>query len=218
MASVSARKLRQHPADKCHSSRMFVFTRGWHHGYEPFKSLGVDTFIIVSPGGNTLCTCDPELNSQVFRGSEFGKPVELLKVLNIFGPTMTGTEGEETRLYRKITAPFFGDRTMQKVWHKSIQGSAALLKVLTSYRSRNYIEDLRSVTARMTLHLLCQICLEQEADCLQELQLVGQIPSNHSLTYGQALQIVLEHMPILSAFPHYVLSISIVSTPPLSSS
>ena len=76
---------------------MFVFTRRWHHGFEPFKSLGVDTFIIVSPGGNTLCTCDPELNSQVLGGGEFGKLVKLLKVLNIYGPTMTGTEGEETR-------------------------------------------------------------------------------------------------------------------------
>ena len=43
------------------------------------------------------------------------KPQELIKQLNFFGPTITGTDGEEARLYRKITTPFFNEKTLQNV-------------------------------------------------------------------------------------------------------
>src|SRR5688572_17614577 len=30
---------------------LLLFNEYWHNGYEPFKKLGVDTFLAVSPGG-----------------------------------------------------------------------------------------------------------------------------------------------------------------------
>ncbi|MCJ1344328.1 hypothetical protein MMC31_002531 [Peltigera leucophlebia] len=93
---------------------LLTFTRGWHYGYEPFRKIGTDTFIVVSPTQNVLYICDPNVITQLFRGNTFGKPTGLLKMLNIFGPTLTGTDGDEARQYRKITAPFFNEQTLRQ--------------------------------------------------------------------------------------------------------
>ena len=57
--------------------------------------LGTDTYIVVSPSQNTLITCEPEAVNQILRGKGFDKPAELIKLLNVFGPTITGAENKE---------------------------------------------------------------------------------------------------------------------------
>lgn len=91
---------------------LLVFNDGWHNGYEPFEQVGSDTFLTVASGGIILYTCDADVSSQLFRNSQLGKPAHLMSLLEIFGPTITSTDGAESRLYRRITAPFFSEGTM----------------------------------------------------------------------------------------------------------
>lgn len=107
------------------SDRFLLFGRGWNQGYTPFKIAGVDTFVAVSPTRNVIHNCDPEISTEIFRRSEFGKPVELIALLNIFGPGLTGSDGAEGRLYRKITAPFFNEQTLARVWRVSLDSADA---------------------------------------------------------------------------------------------
>lgn len=51
-------------------------------------------------------------------------------MLNIFGPTLTGTDGDEARQYRKITAPFFNEQTLRQVWINSVNNIETTLKLL----------------------------------------------------------------------------------------
>ncbi len=41
--------------------------------------------LLVSPGGNILMTCNPTAAHQILRDESYGKPAELLSLLNIFG-------------------------------------------------------------------------------------------------------------------------------------
>ncbi len=181
--------------------RFLQFNRSWHYGYKPFKEFGADTIMIVTPSGNILITCDPEAAGQLFRNKSLGKPAELMGILNVFGPTITGTDGQEARLYRKITSPFFNEETMYRVWEKSVSSAEALLHVIQGHN-----EELRPVLARMTLHLLNAVCFGCEQDCLDELQLRGHIPSGCKLSCSEAMAAMLEHLPTVFFTPSIVLS------------
>lgn len=160
---------------------------------------------MVSSSHNVLHTCDPEVSTQFFRSSAFGKPAELLGILNIFGPTMTGTEGPETRLYRRITAPFFNEQTLNQVWQKSISNTGTLLKVLLRDDAPGYNKELRPTLARLTLHLLNAVCYERDEDCLDELLFTEQVPPGHELSYSQAMHGVLDSFITIYATPRIIL-------------
>ena len=181
--------------------RFIVFHNVWHDGYVPFSNVGVDSLMIVSPNNNILVTGDPNAAHQIFQNSAFGKPRELLGMLNIFGPTLTGTDGPEARLYRKLTAPFFNQTTMNKVWMTSLGSAKVLAKLL---EGRN--EQLRPLLARSTLHIVNTICFESGHDCLDELQERVHIPNGHNLSMSQAMSTVLDFLPTIFSTPAFMLS------------
>ena len=167
----------------------------------PFKNIGSDTFILVSPGQNTLITCDPTFTHHIFRDTSFGKPIELISLLNIFGPTITGTDGPETRVYRKITSPFFNEETNKRVWKESVAGAGSLMQVINKHG-----QDLRQVLARLTLHLLNVVCYERPQQFSDVLHYREDVPAGHELGYSQAMAAFLEYCPIIYGTSPFILS------------
>ena len=157
--------------------------------------------MLVSPEGNILFTCDPDAAQQLFRNNALGKPLELMGMLNIFGPTMTGTDGQESRLYRKLSAPFFSEDTMHRVWESSISSAEAFLEVVGGHN-----EELRPIIARMTLHLLSTVCFESKKKCIDELDFRMPAPSGHQLSYSHAMAATLEYLPTIFLTPPSILS------------
>lgn len=160
----------------------------------------------VSSSRNVLYTCDPEAATQLFRDKAIGKPADLLKVLNIFGPTMTGTDGQEARLYRTITAPFFNEHALQQVWSTSIISTEELLRVLSEVDASGCSQNLRRILARMTLHILNKVCFENNQDCSDALQSQEKIIPDHKLSYIEAMHLTLDHLATIFTTPPSILS------------
>ena len=175
--------------------------------------MGADTYIAVSPSKNILFTCDPEAVSQILRGSTFDKPPYLLNMLNVFGPTMTGTSNQESRRYRKITAPFFNEGTMQKIWTDSLDCGGIALKVLLKSQKFGGVEDLRAMLAKLTLYLINSVCFESNRDCTCELEEQSVIPPGHSLSYTEAIHTMLDYFPTVAFIPSLLLGSRINSFP-----
>ena len=129
-----------------------------------------------------------------------------MNILNIFGPTMTGTKNQESRLYRKITTPFFNESAMQDVWNKSLEGAQAALEVLTGNKESNIVWEIRPILARLSLYLLNAVCFERCEDPVLELQDLGQLSSGHQMTYSQAMHATLDYMPTIFLAPPLLLS------------
>ena len=178
-----------------------MFHNGWHNGYVPFSDVGVDSLMIVSPNSNILVTSDPDTAHQISQNTAFGKPRELMGMLNIFGPTLTGADGPEARLYRKLTAPFFNQETMNRVWMTSLNSAEVLAGVLEGCN-----EKLRPLLARLTLHIVNTVCFESGHDCLDELQDRVHIPPGHNLSVAQAMSTVLDFLPTVFSTPAIILS------------
>ncbi|KAJ5720785.1 cytochrome P450 [Penicillium malachiteum] len=186
---------------------LLIFNDAWHNGYEPFERVGVDTFLAVSPGGIILYTCDADVSSQLFRDGRFGKPAHLMQILNIFGPTMTGTDGAESRLYRRIAAPFFNEATLRQVFSHSVEGGRELQLVLrqdTAYR------QLRTLAARVSLHLLNRVCNQNQTseDLVRALRFKEKPTGTHRMTYTDAVHTLLNHYETVFLFPPGLLKLS----------
>ena len=156
--------------------------------------------MVVSPGGNLLLTCEPEATHHFLRDNTFGKPHELMSLLNVFGPTMTSVEDTEARLYRKMTAPFFNEKTMSQVWLKAVAGAGSLTQTINGHH-----EEVRPILTRLTLYVLNAVCFEDTQDCLTLLQDSGKGPSDHELTYNAAMGATLEHLITMFFTPSPIL-------------
>ena len=183
--------------------------RAWHLGYEPFRNVGTDTFIAVSPGGNVLFTCDSDVSTHFLRGSVYGKPTKILRMLDIFGPTLTASENSDAKVSRKITSPFFNSQTYSQVWIRSVKCSERLCEM----HSRGVLEDVRSTIARATLHVLNAVCFEKDDENLdRELQNEESVADGHELSYANAMLTLLEKFRIIFLTPPLILSMTGLST------
>ena len=152
-------------------------------------------------------TCDPEVSAQIFRRREFKKPVELIELLNVFGPGLTGSEGVNGRLYRRLTAPFFTDQTMEQVWRVAVDSVETLIQGLVeSQRSNNSEKSLRSMVASMTLHNVLTVCFLKKSD-QKSFHLQEIVPTSHKFGFRQAVLSTLDHIAIIAFTPKFVLSL-----------
>lgn len=161
----------------------------------------------MSPTRNVIHTCDPETSAQIFRRNEFGKPVELIELLNIFGPGLTGSDGPVGRLYRKITAPFFTERTMDQVWTISLDSAGALMEGLITSQTSEPGTTLRSNIANMSLHNLTTVCFERNPNAVKKFQLHESIPAGHDMSFRQTVLSVLDHIGAIAFTSKFLLSL-----------
>ena len=181
-----------------------LFGRVWHAGHAPFALVGSDTFIIVSPRGNVLWTCDPNAILQFSkRHHDFVKPVETLGMLNMYGPTITGTEGEESRLYRKIAGPSFNDRTHSSVWTETLSRTAVLLQTWRNLDTP--LMQLNKDLAKLTLHVISSVCFDRQMEWA-EAKYPDTPTGGHHLTYQEAIGTMLDSIPILFTVPMPIIS------------
>jgi len=119
-------------------------------------------------------------------------------MLNVFGPTMTGTEGAESRLYRKITAPFFGAGSMQRVWDVSL---ACVEKL------GGHLEDgnLRDALGACNLHVICTVGFGRDMRCINSDEEV-EIEGGHMWSFKQTMFKFINHAMAVFLAPHPLLS------------
>lgn len=186
---------------------LLLFNEFWHNGYEPFERVKADTFLAVSPGGLILYTCDPDVTTQLFLDGSFGKPAELMSILNIYGPTITGTDGPESRLYRKVAGPFFSEHTLRRVFTQSVAGAEMLLEAL---KRPDAHRQLRTLSARVSLNTLSQICFgnQTDSDLVRALSFDENVPDGRSVGYSEALHGVVDNWSSIYLLPHWLLRLS----------
>ena len=160
---------------------------------------------MVSAGGNILWTCDPEAILQFSkRNYDFVKPVEMMGMLNMYGPTVTATEGDESRTYRKIAGPSFNDRTHGTAWVESLGQASALVKRWNSTQS--LIMQLNEDLARLTLQVISFVCFDRQIGWEEAIGSQETPPEGHRMTYREAISSIVDNIPNLFIVPPPVLS------------
>lgn len=120
--------LRKLPISWTHPWLVLTLEWGWHLRYEPFKRLGTDTFLAVSPERNTLFTASADVVSQITtRKNDFPKPLEVYESLRIYGNNVVSSEGQVWRYHRKIASPPFSEKNNHLVWAETLEQCQAML-------------------------------------------------------------------------------------------
>ncbi|KAI0604502.1 hypothetical protein TUN199_11247 [Pyrenophora tritici-repentis] len=163
--------------------------RIWQAGYSIFRDLGTDSFFLCSPSGPMLMTCDVHLVKQVLmRAHDFHAPVEVLGLYNIYGPTLAASEGEQWRLYRRITTPFFNQKTYGKVWKDSLEKTERLSAQWSHGNDDAQIADVKEqLMSKLNLRIIAKIFYDQELRYDAENAMKDVAPVGHVLTFSEAI-------------------------------
>lgn len=186
----------------------------WAMRYEPFKRLGTDTFLTVSPERNELYTADADVVSQITtRRSDFPKAVEVYGSLKIYGDNVVTTEGQTWRHHRKITSPPFSEKNNHLVWTETLEQCHAMVNSWfdgnTAKGGSKTIYTLADDAMRLSLyvisragfgvHLQWPATEEAHANGHVQIKEMGSasssdIPEGYTMSYTDALGSILHHI------------------------
>jgi hypothetical protein len=158
--------------------------------------------MVVSASGNILWTCDPEVTMQIMgRRDDFVKPLDMLGMLNLYGPTITASEGEEHRAYRRVASPSFNNHTHQLVWEEAIVQSRMMIDSWN--RNNGQIPHLSKDGANLALHILSRVFFNNKMLWTDDTKTP---PPGHTLTYNEAISSVFKYNSTLFMTPRPIIS------------
>ena len=152
-------------------------------------------------------TCDVHLVKQVLgRAHDFHAPVEVLSLYNIYGPTLAASEGEQWRLYRRISTPFFNTKTHRMVWKESLENAE---RVSAQWSKGNtLVSDVKGeVMSKLNLRVIAKIFYNQKSGPDQNHAMKDIAPPGHSLTFSEAINAVLSDLATLFGLPKWLLGL-----------
>ncbi|KAL9618179.1 MAG: hypothetical protein Q9160_007075 [Pyrenula sp. 1 TL-2023] len=188
----------------------------WRHRYYPFKKLGTDNFMTVSPGGNVLWVADPDVVTQITtRRIDFPKPVYLYRSVNLFGKNVVSTEGNTWRVHRKLVSPPFTEKNNHLVWEETLAQAQAMLDTWVGpHGSGNQtVNRVMDDTMRLSLHVISRAGFGQgmkwpttedlspveDVDLNNPSKIKNEIPpKGHKMSYTYALHSLLKNiLPVM---------------------
>ncbi|KAF2834861.1 cytochrome P450 monooxygenase-like protein [Patellaria atrata CBS 101060] len=190
----------------------------WPGRYSPFEKLEMDALMHVTPRVNTLFVADAEAIAQITsRRSDFPKPIEMYRNIDIYGSSVVTTEGSVWRHHRKITSPSFTESNNFLVFKESVQQAKSMLD---KWHLEDFaIRDPGADSMRLTLYVISRagfgmrlLWPHEEA---QKNATEGRInladtelPAGHSFSFIDALSQLLDRLIWVAIFPEWFLAIS----------
>lgn len=182
-----------------------------------------DFYTTVSPTSFHFACMNAEINAQIAnRRTEFEKPVEIYKIVNVFGRSALTSDGPDWKRQRKIISPGFSERNNAKVWEIGLRQGQKMLQYWASKEGSN-IEELKvrntaSDTATLALHIICgagfgipQIWPHEDESELGDKKMAGlntkKPAEGHKLTFKESLVLTTGiQIAWLGIFPEWILS------------
>jgi len=168
---------------------------GWSFAdkYSLHDRLG-DAFIIVGPAENQVIVANAETAEDIAsRRKVFQKSEAMYKPLEVFGPNVNTVEGDTWQRHRRITTPPFNERNSNLVWRESISQAGDMLQSWMSASSTGAVTGTEGDTLTLALHVLTA------AGFGKSYKFAGGVTrpaEGHSLTYKDALKIVLKNLVV----------------------
>lgn len=189
----------------------------WTLQYGGFKKVGHDTFLTVSPGGNMLISADAAVIGQITaRSRDFPKPLQMYKVMSIYGTNVLSTEGQVWRQHRKITSAPFTERNNAMVFVESLRQAQAMTNIWIGEREESLpIHTAAEDASRLSLQVICQVGFGKtlswsEDESVAEEFRTGQDATGHELSFTRALTLLLANFLWILIVPKVLLSIGII--------
>ena len=194
---------------------------GWERRHEPFKRLGSDTFITVSPERNVMFTADADVVSQITtRRNDFPKALEVYETIKMFGNNVVTSEGQTWRQHRKITSPPFSEKNNHLVWSETLDQGQTMIDRWVEHgkETAKSIHTIADDAMRLSLHVISRagfgVRLQWPGNESSQDGIIpgakgvtsSDIPEGHSMSYTEAMSILLHNILVILLTPHFLLS------------
>lgn len=131
--------------------------------YLMFQEQG-RSWMHATPAGLDFHCADPAVNAQVFgRRRDFDKPLEVLNVVDIYGPNISSVTGAEWQRHRRVTASPFNERNNRLVWDEALR-QAAQAAAHWSARGLGGFNSTAADTVAVSLNILATAALGESWD------------------------------------------------------
>lgn len=146
-----------------------------------------ETFVLVSPNRNEICTAYPPAVRQIYKDMKtFIMPAPFSQAFAFFGQNVSSVNGAEWQRHRRITAPAFNEQTMRFVWEESVEQTAASLGLPVQDGSYT-IADIRSDFNVLAMRVLTTVGFGQDA-------VSTTLSPGHKQTMLDSLGFILKHV------------------------
>ncbi|CAI6331421.1 unnamed protein product [Periconia digitata] len=184
--------------------------RLWHVGHEPFSEVGSDTLLLASPSGNTLWTCDAMIAKQLYSSPTVQTPVESLKFLNIWGPSISTVEGQEWRAHRRAVTNGFNSFTYEMAWEEAVFQTIGLVESWKNDENNSMVSNVQHWTLRHALHVLSGVLFNQRIMWQTESRKeMNQPRGNDRQSFSNALITVVSRVGLIMVTPRILLRLPV---------
>jgi cytochrome P450 len=191
----------------------------WNLLFEPFKKHG-DIFLTVCPGTIYIWSANAEANLQICsRREAFPKALESYAILEIFGRNIVTTEGIQWKQHRKVSAPSFNEKNNALVFSEACNQAQGMLRnwLGGNKSGSKTIKEIQEDTLRLTLYIISSIGFgvhllwpgqkpSEKQSAKDEAYSSNEPPEGHTMTFEDALTVMLEHMIAVLIIPKWLLS------------
>ncbi|KAF1980242.1 hypothetical protein BU23DRAFT_562636 [Bimuria novae-zelandiae CBS 107.79] len=186
------------------------FTRFCHVGWEFDEKARAhielsDAFMFATPGKNWIYLCDANAAQDIVRRErqgEFAHPVELLAVLDVFGPNISTMNGSDWQRQRKCTAASFNEQSNLLVWTESLRQGQQLLQYWKDNPQVDAPSTMTKDTRTLTLDVLVYVAFGKSFDFYGARD---KKTTSGPLSYRDALAPLLENAILILALGPQVL-------------
>lgn len=172
---------------------------GWefHDRYRTHERLG-DAWILVTPNRNWLYVANNEAAADIFsRSRDFGRPVWMLEMLNVFGPNVSTAEGPEWQRQRKLTATPFNETKNPLVWSEALRQAEDMLKSWLAYGQKG-VPSTADDSRTLALHVLAFAAFQKSYPFKSWM---NENSSDRPTTYRDSLAIILKNVLVILVLP-----------------
>lgn len=181
--------------------------------YRLFEDLGSKSWLHVTPAGLELHCADPAVNAQVFaRRGDFDKPVEVLNVVDIYGPNISSVTGAEWKRHRRVTASPFNERNNRLVWDEALRQAGMVTGCWAGAGTEGF-NTTASDTVAVSLNILATAALGESWDfvprAVRDAEAAqgggeGEGQAKAASSYRDSLHVLLSSIRTLAVTPKWV--------------
>jgi cytochrome P450 len=137
------------------------------------------------------------------RKGDFGKPIHLYKVLDVFGRNVVTTEGADWKKHRKITAPQFSEKNNALVFEVTKKSILELIEIWKSVGFDKKVDVLNEMF-QLAMHVISGAAFGVQLNFRED---VTDVKDGHTITFKQSLQHLATALPIYIALPNWLVRV-----------
>ncbi|EOD45005.1 putative cytochrome p450 protein [Neofusicoccum parvum UCRNP2] len=192
------------------------FTRFGYVGWEfrdksrVHQELG-DAFTLVTPGTSWVYMCNADSIYDIIqreRRHDFSRPVEIMAMLDVFGPNISTVEGSDWQRQRKCTAATFNERNNRIVWAEALRQAREMRDYWTS-RAAQGVSSAADDARTLALHVLLSAGFGKSYPFRSTTKADATGEHRGSLSYRESLALILENAILIVALgPKFLSSLT----------